>query len=155
MRRWEAWINHAGWALVAASGIAYGVFKYFLPSADADSRISNPWQPAMLAVHLVVGPLAVFGLGLVFRRHALARWQAGEREGRRTGAILLSVGLALPLSGYLVQALTGEAARRWVGWGHAAAGVLVAAAYALHPRRSKSSDDALENGSPNPNPNPR
>lgn len=144
MRRWEAWTNHLGWALVSASGILYGVLKYFVGSPDPDSRLGHPWQPSVLAAHILLAPAAIFGLGLVFRRHALARWRMGEREGRKTGTILLFAAFALILSGYLLQAFTGESARRWTGWLHAAIGLLVAAAYALHPRGSWEMDDARE-----------
>ncbi|MDQ6892557.1 MAG: hypothetical protein M3167_07735 [Acidobacteriota bacterium] len=141
MKRWEAWINHAGWALVSATGIFYGVLKYFAHNPDPDSRLGHPWQPAVLAAHLLVAPGAVFALGLVFRRHALRKWRLGEQEGRRTGSILLFSAFALMVSGYLVTALTGDAARRWTGWIHAGIGLLVAAAYALHPKRSHAVED--------------
>ncbi|HEV2064760.1 MAG TPA: hypothetical protein VGS00_09465 [Thermoanaerobaculia bacterium] len=144
MKRWEVWVNHAGWSLVALSGVAYGVLKHFVTSPDPDSRLSHPWQPALLAVHVLAAPVAVFGLGLLFRSHALARIAAGEREGRRTGVSMTRLAVPLALSGYLLQALTGDAARRWTGWLHAGAGLLFAAAYAAHPRRSRLPDDAAE-----------
>ena len=144
MKRWEAWTNHIGWSLTVLSGLVYGVLKYFVTSPDPDSRLSHPWQPAVLAVHVLAAPVAVFGLGLLFRRHALARIAAGEREGRRTGVSMTRLSVPLALSGYLLQALTGDAARRWTGWLHAGAGLLFAAAYAAHPRRSRLPDDAAE-----------
>ena len=73
MKRWEAWVNHAGSALVGLSGLVYGVLKYFVASPDPDSRLSHPWQPAVLALHVLAAPVAVFGLGLLFRRHALVK----------------------------------------------------------------------------------
>jgi hypothetical protein len=144
MKRWEAWTNHIGWSLTALSGLVYGVLKYFVTSPDPDSRLSHPWQPSVLALHLLAAPVAVFSLGLLFRRHALARIWAGEREGRRTGVSMAQLAVPLALSGYLLQALTGDAARRWTGWLHALAGLLFAVAYAAHPRRSRLPDDAAE-----------
>ena len=142
MKRWEAWINHAGWSLVALSGLAYGVLKYFLVRPDPDSRLPHPWQPAVLAVHVLAAPVAVFGLGLLFRRHALARLSAGEPARRPTGIAMTLLAIPLALSGYALQALTGDAARRWTGWGHAALGLVFAAGYALHPMASRLPDDA-------------
>ena len=144
MKRWEAWVNHAGLSLTALSGLVYGAIKYFLANPDPDSRLSHPWQPTILTVHVLVAPLAVFGLGLLFRRHALARIAMGDREGRRTGIWMTWLAVPLALSGYVLQALTGDAARRWTGWLHAGAGLLFAAAYAAHPRRSRLPDDAAE-----------
>jgi hypothetical protein len=144
VKRWEAWTNHLGWALAAASGLLYGVLKYFVGNPDPDSRLAHPWQPPILAAHVLVAPVAVFGLGLLFRRHALARILMGEREGRRTGMWMTWLAVPLGLSGYALQALTGDAARRFTGWTHAALGLLFAAAYAAHPRRSRLPDDATE-----------
>jgi hypothetical protein len=58
--------------------------------------------------------------------------------------------LAVPvaLSGYVLQALIGDAARRWTGWLHAGIGLLFAAAYVAHPRRSRLPDDAAEDDGP-------
>lgn len=136
MKRWEAWTNHVGWSIVAASGLLYGVLKYFAAASDPDSRMATPWQPSVLAVHLLAAPIAVFGVGLLFRRHALARWICGERQGRRTGSLMIWLAFPLGLSGYVVSVLTGESPRRWTGWIHAAIGLLFAAGYALHPRTS-------------------
>ena len=141
MKRWEAWTNHVGWSLAALSGLVYAWFKYFAPASDPDSRMAHPLQPTVLALHVLAAPIAVFGLGLVFRRHALARIRMGERQGRRSGVSMAALAVPLALSGYLIQALTGEAARRWTGWGHAALGLVFVAAYALHPRRSALPDD--------------
>jgi hypothetical protein len=144
MKRWEAWTNHVGWAIVAASGLLYGALKYFVTASDPDSRLATPWQPSVLAVHLLAAPIAVFGLGLLFRRHALARWISGERQGRATGSLMMWLAVPLGLSGYLISILTGEAARRWTGWIHAAIGLLFAAGYVLHPRTSPPPADSPE-----------
>ena len=144
MKRWEAWVNHAGWSLVASSGLAYGVLKNFVTSPDPDSRLPHPWQPAVLAVHVLAAPAAVFGLGLLFRRHALTRLSSGEPERRPTGIAMTLLAIPLALSGYILQTLTGDAARRWTGWGHAALGLVFTAGYALHPLTSRLPDDAAE-----------
>jgi len=144
MKRWESWTNHLAIAAVSLSGLAYGVMKYLMTNPDPESRLGHPWQPWALRVHVLAAPIAVFGLGLIFRRHALARFLGGDWEGRRSGRILTTFAIPLALSGYVVQTLTGEAARRWTGWLHAAIGVFFVAAYALHPRGSRLPDDASE-----------
>jgi hypothetical protein len=144
MKRWEAWTNHLAIAAVSLSGLAYGVMKYLMTNPDPDSRLGHPWQPWALRIHVLAAPIAVFGLGLIFRRHALARFLGGDREGRRSGRILTTFAIPLGLSGYLIQALAGEAARRWTGWAHAALALPFAAGYLFHPRGSRLPDDAPE-----------
>lgn len=145
MKRWEAWVNHLGWSLTALSGLVYGALKYFVANPDPDSRLSHPWQPAVLAVHVLAAPVAVFGLGLLFRRHALAQLSSGEPERRRTGIVMTLLAIPLVLSGYVVQVMTGDAARRWTGWAHAALGIVYAIGYAIHPLLSRPlPDDAAE-----------
>jgi hypothetical protein len=89
MKRWEAWWNHAALAAVTLTGLAYGVFKYFIPNPDPDSRIGHPMQPWLLKAHVLVAPFAILGIGLLLRRHALARLRKGEQSGRKTGAMML------------------------------------------------------------------
>jgi len=126
---------HVTAILVGASGILYGVMKYFLRPLDPDSPVNHPWQPWVLDAHVLAAPLFVFALGLIFRRHAMARIRNGEQVGRRTGIGLVAIVAPVILSGYVLQALTGDSARRWTGWSHTALGLLFALAYALHPRR--------------------
>ncbi|HEY3203737.1 MAG TPA: hypothetical protein VGL03_08750 [Thermoanaerobaculia bacterium] len=135
MKRWEAWWNHVALAAVSLSGLAYGVLKYFVPSTDPDSRLPHPWQPAVMKAHVLVAPLAVFGVGLLLRRHVFRKLRHGETSGRRTGLLLLWIFAPLALSGYLVEVLVAGAAVRAAGWAHAGIGALFLIGYALHPKR--------------------
>ena len=144
MKRWEAWLNHVGWTLVAASGVLYGVLKYFVAGSDPDSRLGHPWQPAVMAVHVLAAPVAVFGLGLLFRHHVLARFASATGRKGLTGTVMTLLAIPLALSGYVLQTLTGDAARRWTGWAHAALGLFYAIGYAMHPVPSRLPDDAAE-----------
>jgi len=140
MKRWEAWWNHATLVAVSLSGLAYGIFKYFVPGSDPDSRIGSPWQPVMLKTHILVAPFAVFAIGLIFRRHALARIQNGEQSGRRTGALMFRLLLPLTVTGYLVPVFVETTPVRAAGWSHAALGVFFLLGYAFHPKRKASTD---------------
>ena len=144
MKRWESWINRIGVALAGASGIVYGVMKYFLSGTNPDSRLGHPWQPWVLAAHVLAAPVAVFGLGLLWRSHALGRLQLGEQEGRRSGLAILRIAPPLVFSGYLIQVLTGDPLRKATGWLHAALGVAFALAFVLHLIGSRFPDDAAE-----------
>jgi len=144
MTRWEAWVIRAGFGLAAVSGIALGVMKYFLSNPDPDSRVGHPMQPAVLAAHVLVAPLAVFAMGLLWKGHVLARIRRGEKEGRSTGLLLFGIGLPMVFSGYLVQVFTADALRKASGWFHAAVGLLFAAAFAIHVPASRPPDDSPE-----------
>ena len=132
MKRWAVVLNHVACALVGLSGIAFGVMKYFLPASDPDSRVSHPWQQPMLKLHLLSAPFLIFALGLVFSGHALARLKGGVDPGRVSGAGLLGLAAPLILTGALIQILTGDAARQWTGWIHAALGAVYVFAYTAH-----------------------
>lgn len=135
MRRWEAWWNHAALAAVSLTGIAYGVFRYFVPNPDPDSRAGHPLQPVFLKAHLLAVPFALIGIGLLLHCHALSRMRRGERQGRRTGGLILWLMVPVSLSGVLIQVLVEPHAVRWTGWTHAALGALFVIGYALHPKR--------------------
>jgi membrane associated rhomboid family serine protease len=132
VKRWEVVLLHASTLVVGLSGVVYGVMKYFLTGADPDSPLGHPWQPGVLKAHVLAAPVIVFVLGLVVRGHALPKLRAGEPTGRRTGLALLAFLAPLVLSGYAVQVLTGDLARKGTGWGHAAAGLVFLAAYGAH-----------------------
>jgi len=142
--RWEAWTSHLGWTLTAGSGVLYGVLKYFVRSSDPDSRMGHPWQPGLLAIHVVAAPLAIFGFGLLFRRHVLARLTADGGAKRLTGTAMTLLAVPVAMSGYVLQTLTGDAARRWTGWIHAGLGLIFALGYAAHAFRSGLPDDAAK-----------
>lgn len=135
MKRWEAWWNHGALVAVSLSGLVYGVFKYFVSSPDPDSRVGHPLQIAMLKAHVLAAPLAVFGLGLLLRRHALTRLRLGETEGRRTGVVLFWLAAPLVVTGYLVQVLVSTGAVHAAGWSHAGLGAIFLLGYAFHPKR--------------------
>ncbi|HEY1251780.1 MAG TPA: hypothetical protein VGH97_11370 [Thermoanaerobaculia bacterium] len=135
MRRWEAWWNHAALAAISVTGLLYGIFKYWVPSPDPESRAGHPLQPLWLKSHVLIAPFAVFGVALLLRRHALARIRSGEKNGRRTGVAMLWIFAPLALTGYLIQVLVASGPTHAAGYAHAALGVLFALGYAVHPKR--------------------
>lgn len=145
MKRWERLFHHVSVIAVGLSGVVYGVLKYFMAGADPDSRVGNPWTQPALKAHVLAAPFLVFALGLVLSAHALKRFRAGEPDGRLSGIGLLGMAAPVVLSGYVVQVLTGDAARTWTGWLHAAVGVLYLGGYVAHllKKRSSAGDDAI------------
>jgi len=144
MKRWAVILNHLACLLVGLSGVVYGVMKYFMVGADPDSRAGHPWQQPMLKAHVLTAPFLIFALGLVFSGHALKRLQGGEDPGRSSGMGLLVLAAPLVLTGPLIQILTGDAARQWTGWVHAALGVVYVLAYAAHLlKKAPANGDAV------------
>ena len=141
MKRWAVVLNHLACTLVGLSGVVYGVMKYFTTASDPDSRVGHPLQQPMLKVHVLAAPFLVFALGLVFSGHALARLKGGVEPGRTSGSGLLGLATPLILTGALIQVLTGDAARRWTGWFHAALGVVYVLAYAAHMLKKRAVDE--------------
>jgi hypothetical protein len=68
VKRWEAWWNHSALIAISVTGVVYGVFKYFVPSPDPNSRAGHPFQPWAMKAHLLIAPFAICGIGLILRR---------------------------------------------------------------------------------------
>jgi hypothetical protein len=141
VKRWAAVLNHLACAFVGVSGVAYGVMKYFLAGSDPDSRVGHPWQQPMLKLHILAAPFLVFALGVIFSGHALVRLRSGVDSGRASGWGLLGVSAPMILTGALIQVLTGDAARRWTGWIHAAFGLAYVLVYAAHMLKKRPLDE--------------
>ncbi len=141
MKRWEAWWNHVAIAAVSLTGVAYGAFKYFVPGSDPDSRIGHPLQTLFLKAHILVAPATLFAIGLIFRRHALARIRNGEPNGRRSGAVMFWLLLPMAVTGYLVQVFVETTAVSAAAWSHAGLGVAFLLGYAFHPKRKASNGE--------------
>jgi hypothetical protein len=135
VKRWEAWWNHSALIAVSLTGLVYGIFKYAIPSPDPYSRAGHPLQPYLLKAHILMAPFAIMGVGLLLRRHALARMRQGEQNGRRTGVAMLWLFAPLALSGYLIQVFVEPATVRWTGWIHAGLGLIFGLGYVFHPKR--------------------
>ena len=125
MKRWERWSFNALNAVVALTGLAYFSMKYLLTTDDpfavvnhrhlalGDGRslvavdefavVNHPWEPTMLALHVVTAPVLVLLFGIVLRSHILKKLVSKYQPDRRTGWISLLSFAAMALSGYLLQ----------------------------------------------------
>jgi hypothetical protein len=144
MKRWEAWWNQSALIAVSLTGLFYGIFKYFVPGSDPYSRVGNPLQPWILKAHILVAPFALMGVGLILRRHALARILSGETSGRKSGIAMLWLLLPLGMTGYLIQAFTAPGFARGTGYTHAALGLIFGLGYLLHPKRRTPADTGTD-----------
>ena len=132
MKRWERWGLHAALVVITATGIAYFVMKYALEPEDPFAVINHPWQPAMLATHIMAGPVALVFFGILFRSHVAPGILSGRHYLRRSGWVsLLSFG-AMVLSGHLVQIASSPEAVTAFIWIHIATSCLFVAGYGTH-----------------------
>ena len=109
MKRWERWSFNALNLVVAATGFAYVYFKYLLASDDPFAVINHPWQPSMLALHVVAAPFLILLFGIVLRSHILKKLVSRHQPDRRTGWTSLVSFAAMALSGYLLQVASNPA----------------------------------------------
>lgn len=150
MSRITAWTLHAAVVVMAATGIYLAWIVYF--AADpAESElemfaVQDPWQPWLVAVHVVAAPVLIFITGLIWFTHVWGRVKLGF-EDRRTGGLVLAWSLA-PLvgCGYLLQVVEAEATVLVLGWVHAAVGVVFAATYLVHVWRSGDRSTTADDG---------
>ncbi|MBP7147534.1 MAG: hypothetical protein KBD01_08310 [Acidobacteria bacterium] len=130
MTRLQKWLLWGPALLSAATGLAYAAMKY-LGRADEFSAYGHPWQPHALVGHLLVSPAILFAVGWIFGVHALVHLRT-RADRRRTGWALIGLIAPMVLTGYLLQAASGPAARAWLGWAHATSSCLFLGVLAVH-----------------------
>jgi hypothetical protein len=129
----EKLLLHASTSLATLTGVVFLVMKHLMTSADPFSVIHHPLQPYALDLHVLVGPVVVFAIGLIAREHILGRFLEG-RPHRSRGAGIGTILLAAPMvaSGYLLQVATGTLTRQALVVAHVATGALFALCLAVH-----------------------
>ena len=104
--KFERWGFNAAFAAMTLSGAAYFGMKYLMATDDPFAVVNHPWEPTMLAMHVVAGPVAIAFFSLAFRSHGLPRiWQATPLN-RKSGLAAGAVFVVLVGSGYLNQVTT-------------------------------------------------
>lgn len=132
MSLFEKWSVLSTSLLTAVTGIVYFWMKYFMESTEPWAVINHPWQPWVLKAHILVAPLLVFAVGSIAVRHIWKHFRSRVAWGRRTG---LTTALALApmvLTGYLIQAVTGEGWLRAIAISHIAVSFVYTVGVAAH-----------------------
>ena len=132
MTWWERWAFNLLHGFVAATGIVYFCMKYAMEPTDPFAVVNHPWQPSMLAWHIVAAPFFVVFFGMLFRTHTLRKLSSASRRNRRSGWTSLVSFAVMALTGYLVQVASSPA---WVTasiWAHIAASAVFVAGYTTH-----------------------
>ena len=106
--------------------------KYLMATDDPFAVVNHPWEPTMLATHVIAGPIAIALFSLAFRSHGLPRlWQASAvnpkiraRRRRRVHRV--------DRVRYLNQVATDAIVLEASIWTHVSAGGIFVAVYAVH-----------------------
>ena len=133
--------------LTAATGTAYLVMKYFMTNEDPFSVLNHPWQPHVLALHLLIAPVLIFALGLIMRDHVFGWFREDRaRRGRASGLYTTLLSVPMIASGYLLQVFTDPGPRRWLAWVHIGCGILFTTLFLVHLIVSRPIQRALQSG---------
>ena len=145
--KFERWGFNAAFAAMTLSGAAYFGMKYLMATDDPFAVVNHPWEPTMLAMHVVAGPVAIAFFSLAFRSHGLPRiWQATALN-RKSGLAAGAVFVVLVGSGYLNQVTTDPSMLEASVWTHIGAGGVFAVRLRDSPGRRVPSRLGPEAGS--------
>ena len=132
MRPWEHRSFNVASAVVTVTGLVYLYMKFFMQTDDPFAIVNHPWQPSMLAAHVIAAPLLVLMFGMLFRSHTLKKIASPVRANRRTGwTSLVSFG-SMAFSGYLLQVVTSPAWLDALVVLHIVTSLVFAVAYVIH-----------------------
>ncbi len=132
MTWWEKWAFNLLHAAVAVTGTAYFCMKYLVTPTDPFAVVNHPWQPSMLAWHIVAAPFLVVFFGMLFRTHTLRKLVSASPRNRRSGWTSLIGFSVMALTGYLIQVTASLAwITAWI-WIHVAASAVFVVGYTTH-----------------------
>ena len=103
-----------------------------LVNADPFAVVNHPWQPAMLAAHVVASPALLLMFGVLLSSHVLRKLRAFGLPNRKTGLLSLGAFFAMVASGYLLQVVTSEHLSQALVAIHVATGSVFSVTYAAH-----------------------
>ena len=132
MTWWERWGFNTFHVIVAVTGVVYLYMKYAMTTDDPFAIVNHPWQPPMLATHVVAAPFLVAFFGMLFRSHSFGKLRSRNPANRRTGWTSVLGFSAMALSGYLIQVATTPALITFFIWTHVAAGGVFVVGYGIH-----------------------
>lgn len=132
MSRWERWSFNILSSVVAVTGVVYLWMKYFMTMPDPFAVVNHPWQPAMLAWHVIAAPALVLVFGIVLRSHIIGKVFSNSKPSRRSGWVSLGSFGAMALSGYLLQVISDPGLLRAAVVVHVASSAAFIVVYAVH-----------------------
>ncbi|HKR66309.1 MAG TPA: hypothetical protein VJZ00_21450 [Thermoanaerobaculia bacterium] len=127
----KIWL-HVSVALTAITGAVFAWMKYFMKSTDEFAVANHPWQPHMLAAHVVIAPVLLFIFGWTFSNHMLPKLRFGDDTRKKSGIASMALIAPMTLSAYLLQIATNESLRHAMAVAHWVTSALFVVAYVLH-----------------------
>lgn len=131
MSRWQKYAFSLSAAVLAGSGCAYFWMQHFVGADDPFAVVNHPWQPAMLAAHVLAAPVLLLFAGMLFEVHVRQRL-AQSTANRRSGLLSLATLIVMTASGYFLQVTTSEWWRQAWLVTHLFGGAVFAVAYLVH-----------------------
>ena len=132
MTRWERWLFNGLNVVVAATGFLYFYMKYLMTTNDPFAVVNHPWEPGMIAAHVVAAPFVILLFGIVLRSHILKMLLSNVRAARRSGWFSLLSFSAMALSGYLLQVASSPTWLRVLVVTHVATSTIFVLGYGSH-----------------------
>lgn len=112
------------------------LLHYLFQQPGEFGPMPHPWEPGVLRVHGILAVAGVFLFGWLSARHVVEAWW--QRHQRNSGIALLSVIVALTLTGYALYYLSNEGVRHSVAVVHELVGALSLIFAVLHWHRPRT-----------------
>lgn len=128
-------VVYAALAMVAASGIAWLVLRYFLREGGEFDDLPHPLEPWMLRWHGAAAMAVLVAAGSVLPWHAWRAWQA--RRNVATGAAMACVLALLLVTGWALYYLPGERMHEAASLLHWVVGLALVPVALLHVLRGR------------------
>lgn len=128
----EKWTFNLLALVVSASGLAYLWMKYGMASGDPFALVNHPWQPWMLAIHVLASPWFLVMFGVLVNSHISLKLAAESGQDRRSGYLSLVAFVTMTFSGYALQVATNPRTTRAMLVLHLVSSGLFVLAYGAH-----------------------
>jgi hypothetical protein len=128
---------HVCVVLVTVTGATFAWMKYAMKGRDEFAVVNHPLEPWMLAAHVVVAPLLVFGFGWIGNTHIWPGFRQRGVPNRRSGVGAMWMIVPMTLSGYLLQVSVADGARKGSAAVHWVTSAVFVLGYSIHLYRRR------------------
>jgi hypothetical protein len=133
--RQRLWL-HGSFAVLFLTGVFWWVLDTWLRVDAGFGPQENPSQPWLLRLHGAAAMIALIALGSLLPNHVRAAWRA--RKNRFTGGNMITLCLALTVTGYGLYYVGGETLRHVTSLSHLWLGLVFPVVLVWHIRRGRA-----------------